>query len=98
MLLVGIFEETYCRYLLMDCAFMRFLGTPKWIAVIMSSFIFGAMHLMNPGGWQYTLPQAVAATGCGFWFAYLYFKKGLHFCIFTHGLYNFLISAFFLLK
>ena len=88
MFAVGIFEEVYFRYIVMDCMMIRWLKTPVWVAIVISSFIFGAAHLMNPGGWHVTLPQAVGATGAGFWFAHVYRKYGLHMAIFTHAIYN----------
>ena len=88
---IGIFEETYFRYLIMECLMGKALKWPKWMALVVSSCIFGAAHLANPGGWLVTLPQAVGAAGAGFWFAHIYKKHGLHFAILTHALYDFAI-------
>ena len=98
MFLVGVFEEVYFRYFVMDCMLIRWLKSPVWLAVTLSSVVFGAAHLMNPGGWHVTLPQAVGAIGAGFWFAHVYRKYGLHMGILTHALYNsavILISTLF---
>lgn len=88
---VGIVEEGFFRYLLMDKLFGSFFKWPEWLAVLLSSLLFGAAHLMNPGGWWLRLPQAVAATGVGFYFAYLYKKRGLHFAMLAHALCDFVI-------
>ena len=88
MFLVGIFEEVWFRYLVMDCMLTKWLKSPVWLAVTLSSIMFGLAHLMNPGGWHATLPQAIGAIGAGFWFAHVYKKYGLHMAIFTHAIYN----------
>lgn len=87
MFLVGLFEETYFRYLIMDCLFERWAELNKYFSTILASLAFGAAHLANLG-FPYSMPQAVGAFGAGLWFAYIYRKKGLHFAILTHALYN----------
>ena len=90
--MVGLFEETYFRYLVQDCLFTRFLRMPARMAWILASILFGAAHLMNPGSWVARLPQAIGAAGAGLWFGHLYNKRGLHFVILTHAIYDFGIT------
>jgi membrane protease YdiL (CAAX protease family) len=87
MFAVGVFEEVYFRYLVMDCLLEKWAELGPTIALLLSSVMFGMAHLAN-AGYPYSMPQAIAATGAGLWFAYLYRKKGLHFAIFTHAIYN----------
>jgi membrane protease YdiL (CAAX protease family) len=94
---IGIFEETYFRYLVQDCLLDRWLRMPRWFCLVLASVVFGMAHLYNPGGWVVRVPQAIAATGAGFWFGYVYRKRGLHFAILTHALYDFAIMAMSLL-
>lgn len=88
MLIVGIWEETFFRYLLMDCVMTKWLKVKKLTAMVLSSAIFGYIHLFNMG-FPYSVPQAAAACFGGFWFARIYYKQGLHMAILTHALYNF---------
>lgn len=93
---IGIFEETYFRYLIMDCMLMRWLKFPAWLAIGYSSIAFGVMHFSNGllvNNVMSALPQVIGATGAGFWFAYCYRKRGLHFAIMTHALYDFILMA-----
>ena len=97
-LVVGVMEEVWCRYLIMECLMEKWLKFPPWLSLWASSIMFGLAHFSNPGPWYARLPQVIGATGAGFWFAYLYRKRGLHFAIFTHALYDFevtLLSRFF---
>lgn len=90
MLAVGLYEECWFRYLVLDCLFMRWLKLPYWLALIMSSASFGVAHLAN-GPWLVTLPQIVGAGFLGLWLARIYRTQGLHMAILTHGCYNFII-------
>jgi len=93
-LAIGIFEETYFRYFVQDCLFTRYLRMPMVLAWVLASVMFGAIHLLNPGTWIARLPQAIGATGAGLWLGWIYRKKGLHFAILTHAIYDFILMAF----
>lgn len=91
MFLVGIWEETFFRYLVMDCWFVKFMRMPMWLAVGLSAVLFGYGHMANLG-WPYSFPQVIAAGAAGIWFARVYLKQGLHMSILTHALYNFTVA------
>ena len=84
---VGMLEEVYFRYLVMDCLLEKWAELGKLIPLLLSSAIFGVAHMINLG-FPYSMPQAVAAGCAGLWFGHLYRKRGLHFAIFTHAIYN----------
>ena len=88
---VGTSEEGIFRALLMDSFLEKFCKAPVWLSVTLSSLIFGAVHLLNPGGWFYRMPQAVGAAGAGFFLAYLYKKRGYSFASVVHWLYDFCV-------
>jgi membrane protease YdiL (CAAX protease family) len=88
---IGIMEETLCRYLIQDCMLEKFGKLPWWASWVIASVFFGLIHLGNPGSIAARMPQAIGAIGAGFWFGYIYRKKGLHFAIMTHALYDFVI-------
>ena len=88
---VGCAEEGLFRQLLYNSFLTKTLRLPKILGLLISSIIFGAMHIWNPGGFPFTLPQAVGAAFAGVWFCYLYEKRGLTFAILTHGLYDFVV-------
>lgn len=91
---IGIMEETLCRYLIQDCLLERF-NKFSWVwAWIIASVFFGLIHLMNPGTITARMPQAIGAIGAGLWFGWIYRKRGLHFAIMTHALYDFVIIYF----
>lgn len=90
-LLVGIKEEAIFRYCIQDCLFEKLLKFPQWLSLTLASVVFGAAHLFNPAGMPYTIPQAVGAMMAGFLFGYVYRKRGLHFAMLTHGLYDFFV-------
>ena len=97
-MVVAVMEETYCRYILQDCILGRWLKMPPWAALWTAAILFGAAHLGNPGSIVARLPQAIGATGAGVWFGLIYRRKGLHFGIAVHFLYDFgvtMMSRFF---
>lgn len=95
MLAVGIIEENIYRYFLMDCLFIKVMNMRFTFAWVLSSVLFGAMHLMNtPYNLWLSAPQAVGATFCGLLLAKIYQKYGLHQAILTHALYDFIILAY----
>ena len=87
MFAVGMLEEVYFRYLVMDCLLEKWAEIGPKAAWILSSVMFGYAHMANLG-YPFSMPQAVAAGAAGLWFGYLYKKQGLHFAIFTHAIYN----------
>lgn len=101
-LIVGILEENIYRYFLQDCILGRMMKFKLMPAVIIASLIFGLAHFSNavvlgiPP--MAILPQVVGAAGVGLWFGYLYNRRGLHFVILTHALYDFLVSVPILLS
>ena len=91
MFAVGLFEETYFRYLVMDCMMGKWLKWGPTSALIVSAIMFGGAHMAN-AGWPFSLPQSIGAFGAGLWFGFLYRKYGLHFAIFTHAVYNIAVT------
>ena len=90
-LLVGIKEEAIFRYVIQDCLLERTFKLNKTFTLLFASAFFGAAHLFNPAGIPYTIPQSVGAMMAGFLFGYVYRKRGLHFAMLTHGLYDFFV-------
>lgn len=94
-LMIGILEETMYRYLLQDCLFTKRFKLPFWVAISIASVLFGIAHFGNAEVLGIPIievaPQVIAASLAGSWFGYLYKRFGLHFVIFTHGLYDFIV-------
>jgi membrane protease YdiL (CAAX protease family) len=88
--LVGCGEEVLFRLGLMDWLFIRTLKWKPSSAILVSSAIFGALHLFNGVGFE-ALPQACGATLCGVLFAYVYRKYGLFWAIALHATYDFCV-------
>jgi membrane protease YdiL (CAAX protease family) len=89
---IGMAEEVYFRYLINDCFLSKFMQAKYWVAVALSSLLFGAAHMVN-APFPLALPQSIGAVVAGFWFAHLYKKHGLHHVIFTHALYDFVVIS-----
>jgi membrane protease YdiL (CAAX protease family) len=87
---IGMAEEVWFRYLFNDCFLVRFMEMKYWVAVLVSSVLFGAAHMVN-APFPLAVPQSLGAVAAGFWFAHLYKKHGLHHALFTHALYDFVI-------
>lgn len=85
---VGLSEEAMFRFFLQDKVFGKLFCLPKAVGWGLASAMFGAAHLMNPGGMPLTIPQAVGAAFAGLWFGHLYEKKGLLHASLVHGLYD----------
>jgi membrane protease YdiL (CAAX protease family) len=89
---VGITEEVLFRFALMDHFLERKLKWSPIKAVIVSSLIFGAMHIFNQD-FPLALPQAIGAALGGLSFAYFYKRYGLLSSIILHATYDFLIMS-----
>ncbi|MFT8408056.1 lysostaphin resistance A-like protein [Liquorilactobacillus satsumensis] len=93
-IIIGLFEETVFRGVIFNYLFFIFRKTnrPVLFAGVLSSVIFGAVHLSNTlfgGGaeWGYTLYQVIYAAAIGFVFAMVYVKtKSLVIPIVLHAL------------
>ena len=92
-IMVGITEEATFRYMLQDRALTKWLKLPKVVSLLLASLLFGAAHLGNGWGIPDSIPQSVGAAFAGVWFGYLYDKKGLHFAMLTHGLYDVVVVS-----
>lgn len=90
-LMIGIVEETLYRYLMMDCLMEQFMKLPSKVALIVSSVLFGSMHIFNtPQNLWLSVPQALGAIGGGLLLSLMYKRFGLHYVIMVHALYDFL--------
>ena len=92
-IMVGITEEATFRYMLQDRALTKWLKLPKGVSLLLASLLFGMAHLGNGWGIPDSIPQSVGAAFAGVWFGYLYDKKGLHFAMLTHGLYDVVVVS-----
>lgn len=87
---IGLFEEVLCRGLLFN-AFKAFWGDNKkgiYLSALISSFLFGAIHIGNLNGSNTitTITQVIYATFFGMIFAVIYYRTGnLLSCILLHG-------------
>jgi len=78
-----IFEEWIFRGILLEEVARR--TRSKWIGVIVSTLIFAAFHLSNPGTYlAFVLPM----LGAGLLLGACYLVSGLAGAIITHNLYN----------
>ena len=93
---IGIAEEFLCRGWIQNEFLERFSGNKKKIiiSILLSSFIFGFMHLVNVNVQTLfeTIIQIINATALGFLLGSIYYKtKNIWTVIFLHGFYDFAI-------
>lgn len=96
MLIIGPFEELIFRVYIQDTC-IGFFKYNKWVGIILSSILFGAVHLING-----SLMQMIFATGIGLIFGLCKYNikdcKYLSLAI-AHGIYDFstIIARMFLI-
>lgn len=93
---VGIAEEFLCRGWIQNEFIERYSSNKKEVvtSIILSSFIFGFMHIVNIGVQTTfeTVLQIINATALGFLLGSIYYKtKNIWSVIFLHGFYDFAI-------
>lgn len=101
---VGFFEELLCRGVLLHVFLIKW-GKGKngiYTAVIISSAIFGSLHLINlfirPTLLFFTIAQAIYTTIAGIFFAAIYLRcKNLWSSIFYHSLHDICTGIFYIL-
>ena len=87
--ILPIFEEWIFRGILLEEIALR--SRSKFVGVLLSSLIFAAFHLSNPG----TYPAlAVPLVGAGFLLGACYLLSGLAGAIIAHNAYNSILMAF----
>ena len=92
---IGIAEEFMCRGWIQNEFIERFSKNYKevFISILLSSFIFGAMHITNIFQGQTvfeTMMQIVQATSLGFLLGSVYFRsKNIWAVVFLHAFYDF---------
>jgi hypothetical protein len=84
-----IFEEWIFRGILLEEVAQR--TRSKWIGVVVSTFLFAAFHLSNPGTY---LAFAVPLLGAGLLLGACYLVSGLAGVIITHNAYNSILVVF----
>lgn len=95
--MIGIAEELMCREWIQNEFIKRFGDTRKgvYFSIILSSLIFGAIHLLNLFAGQTlleTILQVLQAVSSGFLFGAIYYRTGnIWSTIFLHGFYDFSI-------
>jgi membrane protease YdiL (CAAX protease family) len=96
MLMIGVFEEVLIRGIILNNMIKKWGGTKKgiYLAVFMSSLLFGIAHLVNliesPGLVIVTLAQVVYAFFIGVFFASVYLRsKNIWVVIIYHALMDF---------
>ncbi|MFZ2989232.1 CPBP family intramembrane glutamic endopeptidase [Ideonella sp.] len=90
MVFVGVFEELLMRAIILRLI-ERSLGT--WLALAISSALFGLAHL--PGSGMGALPFAVAVVAGGFFGAAYLVTRRLWLCIGLHTAWNFTLGSLF---
>lgn len=94
---IGIAEELLCRGWIQNEFIEKYGDSRKGVitSVVLSSFIFGAMHFLNIFAGQTpleTILQVLQATSAGFLFGALYYKTGNIWASITlHAVYDFSI-------
>lgn len=95
----GFREEIIYRFILFKVLFLETLRLPFWIALILSSVLFGITHYNNlmrlgdPMSVIITSYQVCGATIMGCLLGYLYYyTNNLMFVILLHGMYDFINS------
>lgn len=104
--LVGIAEEFLCRGWIQNEFTKRFNNSYRevFLSILLSSFIFGAMHISNVETGQTlfkTIMQIIQATSLGFLLGAIYYRtKNIWAVVFLHAFYDFsfLLSEADLLK
>ena len=84
----GIAEET--TYRLVSLSLVWKLTHRKWLAIVISSMIFGAYHLTPLTGmyqifWQFPISQFIASTLIGLVWGYVYTKRGFGTAVLGHA-------------
>lgn len=104
MISVGIFEELLCRGVLLNKLLTKWNTNGKGVytAVIVSSAIFGSLHLINlfarPTLLFFTLAQVVYTTMAGTFFAAVYLRsKSIVSVIIYHALHDISTGIFYIL-
>ena len=88
-IVLPILEEWIFRGILLEEVALR--SRSKFVGVLLSSLIFAAFHLSNPG----TYPAlAVPLIGAGFLMGACYLLSGLAGAIIAHNAYNSILMAF----
>lgn len=97
-ILIGLFEEFLCRGWVQNEFIEKYCKNRKQliISILLSSFIFGIMHISNIwiGGQQVfeTIAQVIQATGMGFLLGAIYYRtKNIWSVAFIHAYWDFAI-------
>ncbi len=95
----GLMEETVYRLIFLSL-FWKFIHN-KWVAILLSSLLFGAYHLTPlcmpyQVYWQFPIYQFVSATVSGIVFGYLYVKEGYETAVVGHTVSDWLPILLFM--
>ncbi|HUK27297.1 MAG TPA: CPBP family glutamic-type intramembrane protease, partial [Candidatus Acidoferrales bacterium] len=69
----------------------RGISPLEWVLILLSSFVFGAAHLLLGGGWE--IGKVSTAFLAGFVFAIMYVSYGAYADILLHWLFNYYFTV-----
>lgn len=97
----GIYEETVFRLILMGGMFWvarKVMDIPAWMAaiaaVLLSSFIFSAIHYVGPLGDVFTLGSFLFRFFAGILLAAIFYLRGFAVAVYTHAIYDIIVMVF----
>jgi membrane protease YdiL (CAAX protease family) len=97
----GIYEETVFRLILMGGMFWvarKVMDIPAWMAaiaaVLLSSFIFSAIHYVGPLGDAFTLGSFLFRFFAGILLAAIFYLRGFAVAVYTHAIYDIIVMVF----
>ncbi len=97
----GLYEETVFRLVLMGGLFaagVKWGNLSKWVAalgaVILSSFIFSAIHYVGPLADAFTLGSFFFRFFAGVLLAGIFYLRGFAVAVYTHAIYDIIVMVF----
>lgn len=97
----GIYEETVFRLILMGGMFYaaaHWMKLPRWLAavaaLVLSSFIFSAIHYVGPLADAFTLGSFIFRFFAGILLAGIFYLRGFAVAVYTHAIYDIIVMVF----
>jgi len=97
----GLYEETVFRLILMGGLFaaaVKWLNSPTWLAalgaVLISSFVFSAIHYVGPLGDTFALGSFFFRFFAGVILAGIFYLRGFAVAVYTHAIYDIIVMVF----
>lgn len=97
----GIYEETVFRLIGMGGLYLlarKVMDIPSWMAAVgallISSFIFSAIHYVGPLGDAFTMGSFLFRFFAGILLAAIFYLRGFAVAVYTHAIYDIIVMVF----